>query len=62
MDQQAVKTMAQRALNALGDNRVMFSADNVESITDLKNVLRALTVGTLVLTQPTDNGPPVAEE
>ena len=56
--------VANRSLGALNDNRVMIPADANESITDLKNILRSLINGQLLLvdaptpaaTKPEDEG------
>lgn len=49
MNQKEVQMVANRSLAALNDNRTMVSADAVESLTDLKNILRQLMGGQLLL-------------
>lgn len=47
--QQEVQIIAQRSLTALSDNRVMFSADAVETLADLKGILRQLMSNQIML-------------
>lgn len=56
MTPQEAQVIATRSLNALNDNRVMVPSDAVEALADLKNILRSLINGTMLLV----DRPPVA--
>ena len=45
-----VKLVASQSLNALNDTRVMVPSDATEALADLKNILRGLLSGSLIIT------------
>lgn len=49
MTPQDAQVIANRSLNALNDNRVMVPSDAVEALADLKNILRSLINGSMIL-------------
>lgn len=57
MTPQEAQVIAQRSLNALNDNRVMVPSDACEALADLKNIMRSLISGAMVLV---DRAAPVA--
>jgi len=53
MTPQETQIIAQRSLNALSDTRVMVPSDACEALADLKNIMRGLINGTMVLVDRT---------
>jgi SepF-like predicted cell division protein (DUF552 family) len=59
MDQNDLKQIATQTIVALSDNRVMLPSNSIEAITDVKNILRQLVSGQLLLVDPPVVAPPV---
>lgn len=49
MTPQEAQVIANRSLVALNDNRVMVPSDAVEALADLKNIMRSLINGSMIL-------------
>ena len=59
MDQNDVKQIATQTIVALSDNRVMLPSNSIEAVTDVKNILRQLVSGQLLLVDAPVAAPPV---